>query len=400
MNKIIRGFFPFILTLSAMSLFAHDADIVIKGENRYKSLRLTPQVYNASHNRLIDILIRDSSGEIVPYFINSSLQDTNTSRETLPLALVDSYIKDDYFFFDYKLAVERNSDIISTSMELSTTHSGFAKSVDVYGSHDGMNWDYVQNDTLYAVEGKSKLAIDFNRPQKFTHYRLRLNNNLERIFFQTVELVYSITLSEEIWFIESFIPSYTVESEDKRTKIIVEGLKNLRLYDLTLETDSMFSRNVRAPEGIKKELYHLSISDSIYTDTTLPLDRHVARDTLYTLTIDDADDKPINIKSITVRYYADDLVFEGRAGNTFTMEFGVDSIKTAPLYDIARYRDEILKGPIDQLSLGAIRYAEAPAEPKMVIPKIIFNIVVILVTLLLAVLIVFRLRKGEVVSSG
>jgi hypothetical protein len=382
-----------VMIFFALPLFAHNADIEIKGENRYKSLRLIPPVYNTSRNRLMDILIHDAKGETVPYFINSSLQDTNTSRETWPLALVDSYIKDDYFFFDYKLAMERDSDIIATSMELSTTHSDFAKSVDVYGSHDGMNWDYVQNDTLYAVEGKSKLAINFNREQKFTHYRLRLNNNLERIFFQAVNLAYSITLSEEIWFIESLVPGFTVETKDKTTKIIIDGLKNLRLCDVTIETDSMFLRNVRAPGGIRKELYHLSINDIVYTDTTLPLERHIVRDEAYTLSIDNADDKPINVKSITVRYYAEDLVFEGHAGEVYTLEWRIDSVKTAPIYDIARYRDEILKGPIDQLSLGAIRYAEAPAEPQMVIPKIIFNIVVILVTLLLGVIIVLRLRK-------
>jgi hypothetical protein len=279
-------------------------------------------------------------------------------------------------------------------MEFTTTHTGFAKSVDVYGSHDGMNWDYVQNDTLYAVEGKSKLAISFNRPQKFTHYRLRLNNNLERIFFGTVNLVYSIELSQENWFIESFIPGFTVESEDKRTKIIIEGLKNLRLCDLTLETDSMFSRNVRIG-AISKELYNLSINDTVYTDTTLPLNFYIPGNETYTMDIYDGDDKPISIKSITVRYYADDLVFEARAGYTYTLEFGIDSVKTAPVYDIVRYRNEILKGTIDSLSLGAIRYATAPPEPKMVINKIVFNVVVVLVTLLLGALIVLRLRKKQ-----
>jgi hypothetical protein len=164
---------------------------------------------------------------------------------------------------------------------------------------------------------------------------------------------------------------------------------------MTIETDSMFSRNVRASGGITKDLYYLVINDTVYTDTTLPLNGHIARDTPYTITIDDADDKPISIKSITVRYYADDLVFEGRAGETYTLEFGFDSVKTAPVYDIGRYRNEILKGPIDRLSLGAIRFAEAPPEPKMVINKIVFNVVVVLVTLLLAVVIVLRLRKGS-----
>jgi hypothetical protein len=376
-----------------MPLFAHDADIAIQGENRYKSLRLTPQVYNASHSRLADLLIKDHNGEPVPYFINSNLQETNTSRETWLLVLVDSYIKENYFYFDYKLAVERNSDTIATSLEFSTRNTGFAKSVDVYGSHDGINWDFVQSDTLYVVDDRSKLVINFKQSQKFTHYRFRLANNLEQIFFGMVNLVYSTVVSEETWFIESLTPSFTIESEDKTTKIIIDGLKNLRLCDLTIDTDSMFIRNVRAPGGIKKELYHLSINGAEYNDTTLPLIRHVVKDQLFTIIIDDADDRPINIKAITVRYYADDLVFEGIDGKMYTLEFGIDSVKTAPVYDIARYRNEILKGPIDRLSLGPIRYTETVPEGKLGFNKMIFNIAVILVTLLLGVLIVFRLKK-------
>jgi hypothetical protein len=382
-----------VFTLIVLPLFAHDADIEITGENRYKSLRLTVPVYNASHSRLIDLLIKDSSGEAVPYFINSSLQETNTSRETYPLILTDSYIKDDYFFFDYKLAEERNSDTIATSIEFTTRNNGFAKPVDVYGSHDGINWAFVQNDTLYSVEGKSKLAVNFYRSQKFTHYRFRLANNLERIFFETVNLVYSVKLSEEIWFIENFIPAFTIETKDKTTKIIVEGLKNLRLCDLTIETDSMFIRNVSAPSGIRKELYYLTINDTVYNDTTLPLNRHISRDETFTVTIDDGDDRPVNIKSITIRYYADDLIFEGRAGETYTLEFGINSVKTAPVYDISRYKNEILKGSIDILSLGEIRYSEPEPERKTFPLKIIFNIVIILVALLLGTLIVLRLKK-------
>jgi hypothetical protein len=273
-NKFVLLLFLHFL---ALHLFAHNADIRIQGENRYKSLRLIPQVYNASHSRLIDLLIKDSSGETVPYFINSG-QTTNT-------------------------------------------------------------------------------------------------------------------VNEETWFIESLIPRFSVESENKKTYIIIEGLKNLRLCDLTIETDSMFVRNVHGPEGIRKELHHLSINDAVYNDTTLPMNRYISRTETYTVTIDDADDRPINIKSITVRYYADDLIFEGRSGETYTLEFGIDSVKTAPVYDIGRYKNEILKGPIDTLLLGELRYTTATPEPKIVSNKVIFNIVVILVSILLGVLIVFRLKK-------
>jgi hypothetical protein len=255
----------------------------------------------------------------------------------------------------------------------------------------------VQTDSLFAVEGKSKLAVTFARPQKFTHYRLKLNNNLEQISFRTVNLVYSIELSEETWFIESIIPKFTVESGNRETRIIIEDLKHLRLCDLHIETDSMFLRNVRAPGSARKELYHLAINDAVYNDTTLPLNRYISRNDTYIVIIEDGDDRPISIKSIMVRYYADDLVFEGgpvkAVGETYTLEFGNDSVKTAPVYDIGRYRNEILKTPVDSLSLGPIQYTEAAPERHIIDPKVIFNIVVIIIALLLGALIVFKLKR-------
>jgi hypothetical protein len=399
-----------IFNLFALSLFGHNADIEIEGRNRYKSLRLIPKVYNASHNKLSDLRIKDMSGETVPYFINTSLQEKNTTRETWLMELVDSYTKDDSFFFDYKLADGQSgansnsrresddifrispSDTIATSIEFATWNTGFAKSVDISGSHDGIHWDFVQSDTLYSVDDKSKLTINFNRPQKFTHYRIRLGNNLERIFFHRVNLVYSTTMSEETWFIENFTPSFTVESENKITKIIIDNLKHLRLYDMVIETDSMFIRNFSTPGGVKKELYNLSINGTVYNDTTLPLNRYISWADTYIVTVNDGDDRPITVKSIIVRYYADDLVFEGRAGETYTLEFGDDSVRSAPVYDIGRYKNEILKGPIDKLSLGEVRYIK-PAPEKIVFNKIIFNIAVMLVALLLGVLIVLKLKK-------
>jgi hypothetical protein len=261
-----------IFNLFALSLFGHNADIEIEGENRYKSLRLIPQVYNYSHNKLFDLKIKDRNGETVPYFINSAM-------------------------------------------------------------------------------------------------------------------------SEEIWFIESLTPSFTVESENKRTKIIIDGLKHLRLCDMVIETDSMFIRNFSTPGGVKKELYNLSVNGDLFNDTTLPLGRTVSRDDLYIVTVNDGDDKPITVRGITVRYYADDLVFEGRAGERYTLEFGSDSANSAPVYDIGRYKNEILKGPVDRLSLCEIRFTEAAPEQKIFFNKVVFNIAVILVTLLLGVLIVLKLKK-------
>ncbi|MDR2923167.1 MAG: hypothetical protein LBU85_07490 [Treponema sp.] len=387
----------FFLFLFSAPLFSHEANIEIEGENRYKSVRLTPPVYNAAHRGLSDLLIKNG-GDNVPFFINSSEGKTNETREKYLLRLINSYKENDNFFFDYKLAFERNGDIVATSMEFYTRNAGFAKRTDVFGSYDNIHWEFVQSDMLYVVDSKSKLDIDFKSPQKYTHYRLKFENNLEQISFYSVNLVYNLKISEETYFIESFTPEFTVETKEKKTEILIEGLKNLRLCDLQIETDSMFIRNVSASAGVGKELYNLSINGTTYKDTVLPLNRQVSENDIFTVIINDADDKPVNIKGISVRYYADDLVFQGNAGGVYTLEFGADLSREAPVYDIRRYRNEILKGPVDRLALGEIVYI--PVEPPVdeiksdiKFQKIIFNIIVSAVGILLAVMIIFKLRK-------
>jgi hypothetical protein len=390
--------FLFLLFFFSMPLFSHDADIQIEGENLYKSVRLPPQVYNAAHRRLFDLLIKNSIGENVPYFINSSIGKTNETRETYLMRLINSYKENDNFFFDYKLAITLNSDVIAdviaTSMEFSTRNTGFAKPVNVFGSYDNIHWEFVQSDTLYVVDSKSKLNIDFNRPQKYTHYRLKLENNLEQISFYDVSLVYSLQISEETYFIESFKPEFKIETEDKITRILIDGLKHLRLCDLQIETDSMFIRNVRTSGGVEKELYNLSINGTTYRNTVLPLNRHISDNETFTVIIRDGDDKPIDITGISVRYYADDLVFQGESGGVFRLEFGEGMLRAAPVYDIERYKNEILKGPIDRLVLGDIVYVQTEQPVREVlIHRVIFNILVMLTGVLLCALIVNKLRK-------
>jgi len=394
MKKKTKSILIFLFLLTA-PLFSHDADIKIEGENLYKSVRLIPEIYNAAHSSLSDLLIKNKDDN-VPYFINSSEGKTNESRETYSMRLINSYKEEDNFFFDYKLAIAHNSDIIATSIEFSTGNTGFAKHADVFGSYDNIHWEFVQNDMLYVVESKSKLNIDFYRPQKYTHYRLKFANNLEQISFYAVDLVYSLKISEETFFIESFKPVFTVENgnKDKRTKVLIESLKNLRLCDLQIETDSMFIRKVKAYGGKEKELYHLAVNGTVYNDTVLPLNRQVSGDEKFTLYINDGDDKPINIKGITVRYYADDLVFQGgNSDGVYKLEFGSDFTRSAPVYDIQRYKNEILKGPTDKLALSNIVYVKIEPEREPVSYKIIFNIVVSAIGILLAVLIILKLKK-------
>lgn len=200
---------------------------------------------------------------------------------------------------------------------------------------------------------------------------------------------------KRLFFVETVIPGFSIEKGDRRTDIVIEGLKNLRLRDVTIDTDSMFKRMARTADGTQKEIYNLLLNGASYTDTTIPLHRHISRDAAYMITIADGDDKPIKINGVTVRYYADDIVFGGKTGEIYTLEFGRDAVNTPPVYDIERYKNDILRGPLDKVAIGEINYMYAAEK----VPdaerdyQVIFNIVIIIVTLLLGIVILVTLKR-------
>lgn len=391
LKKIISFSALAVLTFN-ISVFAHTATIENSGDSKYKSIRLTPEIYNNANSDLSDILVKNSLGEIVPYFINTGYQVTYNGDYNYPMSLINSYTKDDAFYFDYKVKSLPNRDIVTTSIEMTTKTINFAKNVEIFGSYDNSYWEKIQNDTLYNVDGKTKLNIDFSKPQKYTHYRFKLANNLEKIVFDTVQLKYNVSTSEKSYFIETVTPEFSVEQKDNKTYINVAGLKNLKLADITILSDSIFKRNASTPFG-GKEIYNLSFNNSSYLDTTIPLNWKISTDDTFVVTITNNDDRPINIKGISVKYFADEIVFDGSSKNNFELDFGKNEGKRAPLYDIASYKDEILKQNIDKLGIKDIKYDRLNDIEKQHDYKSIFNIVIVIISILLAFLIILKLRK-------
>ena len=391
--------------LLCMNVFAADAADILEntaiiknsGESRYKAVRLTPEIYNNANSNLSDLRIKDSAGEYVPYFIRSG---GDTEYETIgqmhSMSLINAYTQNDNFYFDYVVSNIPNHDVITTSIELTTSNTGFVKHIEVFGSYDNMHWEFVQNDSIYRIDDKSKLNITFSNILKYTHYRFRLSNNFEQISFDSVTLAYNFITQERIYFVEEILPKFSVEEKDGTTNIHIEGLKNLRLAEITIDTDSMFQRIVNASYSFSKELYSLTFSETTYTDTTIPFNRHISHDDTFVLTIRNGDDRPININGIIVRYYADELVFEDRDDDRYALYFGADNTVSAPEYDIERYKEEILKGDIDRLEITEVFLAEPIETPEPPEPRdftFLFNIAVVVVAVVLGLVILLKLRK-------
>lgn len=258
--------------------YAHTAEVKSEGEQPYKAVRLTPEVYRNANPDLSDLRVRDSKGKDIPYFIQSSEE-----------------------------RMESQSDI-------------------------------------YPVE--------------------------------------------------TLRPEFTVAEDGKETLVHIKGLSKLNLCDITIETDTMFKRFVSSPLGGGKELYNLTFDEIMDQDLTLPIDGRYLGEEDFTLQIRNYDDAPIEIKNIVVSYYVDEVVFAAGGETDFTLYFG-DVSAVAPIYDITAYKDAILQGDVDRVSLGEVVLLQPAEETPVEEPDytLIFNIVILLTAVFLGAMILLRLKK-------
>lgn len=386
-------FYTIILILILQSTLIANANTVIiqnKGDNQYKSIRITPEIYKLANQDLSDILIKDEKGQVVPYFINTSFQKNYKENKKYEMILINSYLKENAFYFDYKLKTIPENDVIATSIVAESSNVNFAKNVEIFGSFDNLNWQKLKDDTLYHIDNNLKMKITFDEPQKYTYYRFKLSNNLEKISFDQVYLEYSATQRDERYFIETIKPKFKVSQNNRDTEIKIKGIKNLKLAEITIVSDSMFKRMLITPFG-NKQIYNLSFDNENYQDTSIPMDWQISNTEPMLVTIQNNDDKPIDIQGIIVKYYADDLIFDGSNSNSFTLEFGASKDKIAPNYDISKYQDLALRQKIDSLEIGKITYDKK--EEKSYDYQWIFNIVIVVIGALLGFIILSKMKK-------
>ncbi len=202
-------------------------------------------------------------------------------------------------------------------------------------------------------------------------------------------------LQETSRFVEQLSPAFRTEEKERQTHIYIEGLKHLKLAQLTLHTDSMFQRSVRSL-GIQRELYRLTFDGTTYRRYhTLPLGGRQSGEDVLEVIIDNHDDKPITISGVTVRYYADDLVFAGGDSKSFTIAFSGDNTAKAPVYDIASYQTQILQAGTDRLTVGNVEIEQAQQPQTETDYTLIFNCVIVAVAVLLGILLLLKLRKAH-----
>lgn len=391
MIRLITSIVALLILLNA-TVYADRAVIEVAGDTKYKAVRLGTEIYNKANSNLSDLMLYDESDEVIPYFINSYEINQNASEQRYPIKLIDTFVKDDFYYHDFSLAQKYTHDVISTSVTVESSNDNFAKNIELYGGFDGVNWEFVSNDKLYSVQDSKKLYINFAKPVKYTHLRFKISDSAERVSFKGGEFVYNQKLTSLDHFIQSEEVDFSIEEVEKETILTISGFKNVRLREIELVTDSMFKRNVRLEGGTGKVLYNLKFNETAYADTVLNADGFKSDKDEIRVIVSNGDDKPIKVEKILAAYYTDEIVFEYKSGQKVFLSFG-DAEKTAPpRYDIANYKDMVLSEKIDRLTVSFIESENVPVPD---VPKDytwIYNLVIILIAVVLGVIFLLKLH--------
>jgi len=392
-----RIFLLVLLTLvMPVAAFADTAVVQNTGDNRYKRVRLTPEIYNHAQPGLTDILIKDQHGNTVPFFINNYAEAVDVLHRSYAANQIYSFIKYDATYFDFAVAQPLPPrDVVANSLAIDTNSTNFAKNINVYGSFDDLHWEFVTSTIIYDIDGMSRLTIDLPQPSRYGFYRVGILNNIENVAITSLTAVFNESTFQRKYFEESLAPPHTVTTHQNTTIIEINGLRNMSIAEIIIVTDSMFKRTVRAA-GRRHEIYNLEFSDVTLSNTAIPLHGYTSRDDTLAITIYNHDDAPINIQGVEVIYNAHDLIFDGGdQSSQFFIHFNAPERTIAPIFDITRYKDRVLLEAIDDLSIETIIPADSHEETLAGFDYgFVFNIVVYVAIAGLLVVILVKLKRS------
>lgn len=385
--------------------------ITLPGAADYYELYLDETVYRSAAEDLRDLRVKDSTGAIVPYYLERGEESVAEHNIAYSSELVNEAAKGADTLLDYRIQpLAEHIDIQGNKLVFKLPGESFLKHVEVWGGYDGVAWERLAQGELYATSGLQADSIGLERSYKFSYYRLVVKNNPEGLKFPGLTLLDSGREERTTPFIrQKAAEAETIQSGD-RTEIVIDNKDRLKIAKMTLGSTGNFLRRyelydadgTELPVAGSGELYRLDFKNTRIARTEIqPLTATYAaklRIVIYNL-----DDAPIPVTDLKVEYLVDRLVFAGEAQGgraPYSLIYGNNGA-AAPQYDIINFKDRIDGEHPAAAALGAevpIPAAAAedpPAEGGWFRGPWVFNLMLIAVSLLLIIIVARRLGRTK-----
>lgn len=356
------------------------APVEIQGNSKYKAIFLTEEVYADAAPDLSDLRLVDSTGQQVPYYIQSGFSVRQQSETIMQARLTGTYQAGDDSYFDYAVITEANTDPAGNKLLISLPEGDFLKYCEVYGSYDGVKWQYLTKDYLYRVDGRQKNELSLGHTQKFGYYRVRLLNNGEGLTLGWLRLITSRDCSELAQYKQVKRLDYEIRNHNHETVITINNPHKLKIRRLLLTVDDNFQRMYGVYDDSKAvhplhsgEIYSLRFAGVDIANKAITLNVPIVAPTVI-IKIDNRDDRPLVIQDIQAEYYVDKLVFLPMENTPYRLYFGNDKARS-PGYELQLQQKYIEQ---EQQDLCTLKATEANGRHP-VIPvsgEYLFNIVI------------------------
>ncbi|MFC3747385.1 DUF3999 family protein [Paenibacillus sp. GCM10012306] len=371
----------------------------------YQKLYLDEEVYKHANSSLSDLRIEDNQGQFVPFYRESREAEWKEQSNSYKTDLTLKFNKNLETTFDYRVIPnEENRDIQGSRLEFDLPGEAFLKHVQIYGGYDGNTWEPLAKGDLYRVGEFAQNGIDLGSAYKFTHYRLVVPNNAEKLEFGQMKLIHKTAMVTVQDFIRQRDPVYEMKQEGSKTQLVIRNDDRLQVSMVRLEATGNFTRTYVLRDDSERELgvvgssklYRLDFKDSRIAGTDIILQEPTTAP-YFAVVIENRDDAPISLQGVHLEYLVDKLVFPAEGEGPFRLVYG-NIGALAPQYDIVSFKSHIEGEKIGTARLG----------PENALPEVStvsstglrwltgatgFNTVIIIVSLLLIILLVRKLNR-------
>lgn len=379
------------------------APIQTEGTNKYKSVFLTEAVYEHATPSLADLRIVDAQGNYVPFYIKTGLATLEQNEFLYPANVVQKFKEKNDDTIDFKIKERKaNEDITGNSLIFELPKENFLKHLNLYGSNDGEQWEYIGKEYVFREESRQKNEVSLGKKRKYTYYRIVILDNLEAITLDRMQLRNHYTDNQWHDYTKTAPADFAVETKKNASTVTLANPQKLRIKQIILEIAGNFQRNYHIYGDAtnktilkKGELYNLQLENVKIAGKKIDFGYKPLSTDAIVITIDNRDDRPLTINSISIEYYLDQLIFPDDGNAPYQLYFG-NSAATKPSYEIALQQKYIDRETQDNCTLDAIQTKnKAPAAPAIdsVHMKYIFNGMIVAVSILLVGLLVTRLSK-------
>ncbi|HAN09765.1 MAG TPA: hypothetical protein DCP90_04035 [Clostridiales bacterium] len=377
-------------------------DIKLSGDNGYKYIWLDEDVYRYAKVNLNDIRIKDVSENFVPHFIENIYTQIEGTTELFNLNLIDTKRMKDKESFDFEVKRnDINKDVTINYMDLNIGGQDYVKEVDIYGSYDGLLWEYVAKDKIYNIENINKTNIYLSGVKKYNFYRFELLNNIENVKINSIIGYKNDSNVYTNQYYKQKDIEFTTENKDNSTYVYINNVDRLHIHKIKLETADTFRRNyeIRLDNGeyseYAGEIYNLNLKNVKMENTEINLPNETNSKDIV-MKINNGDDIELNISKMIITYSVDRVVFKAEKDSGYKLIYSNENA-SKPAYDIEKYKTYVVNEKMDECVLGGLILKEdSQVEVKKdntKLYKTIFNTLMIIISIGLIVYIGMKLKK-------